>query len=283
MRHFISEWENVVFPHDKRQRYFAMILPAYLDDSADKHRERLFATGGVLCKPLEWFDVECKWEKELKKHGINYFRTSDCKWLDGEFRKYRSLTDYPKPKGRQKAQEIRSNLEGIVGNSHVLGFGIAIHMKDLRRFLRTESQARIVFPSDDPYVMGFYALMFQIVYQVMENTSKSVIAFVCDQEITHRDELNEAYRQLQTNHPEMADLMGSLTQMDDKKCAPLQVADLMAGVTKDYFEELLANGTEPPLPVALQNNIDFLALYDEKHMHTVLAKNLKARRQGKAR
>jgi hypothetical protein len=279
MRHFISEWENVVFHRDKRQRYFAMILPAYLDDSADKHRERLFATGGVLCKPLEWFDVECKWEKELKNHGINYFRTSDCKWLDGGFRKYRSLTDYPKPQGRQKADEIRANLETIISKSHVLGFGLAIHMKDFHNFIASEPNARIIFPTDDPYVMGFYSLMFQIVYQVMthsKDNKDNIVAFVCDEEETHEAELTEAYRQLKLNHPELEECIGSLTFMDDKKCAPLQVADLMAGVTKDYYEQWLANDeVAGPLPIMLQNNIDYLAMFNEKHMQTMLEKNLK--------
>ncbi len=278
MNYSICEWESIVFPRDKRQRFFVMILPAYLDDSADQKRERLFATGGVLCKPLDWFDVECKWEKELNKDGIKYFKTSDCKWLDGEFRKYRSVTDYPKPKGRQKADEIRNNLESVISKSVLLGFGLAIHMKDFRKFVKTVPRARIVFPSDDPYVMGFYSLMFQIVHQVMEHNGQSVVAFVCDEEIGHRDELDEAYRQLKLNHPEMAEFMGSMTHMDDKVCTPLQVADLMAGVTKDYFEEWLANNGSAAMPLALQSNIDYLALYDEKHMHTVLKKNLKLRR-----
>jgi hypothetical protein len=276
MRHSISDWENIVFPHDKRQRYFAMILPAYLDDSADKTRERLFVTGGVLCKPLEWFDVECKWEKELRKNGIGYFRTSDCKWLDGSFRKYRSPTDYPKPKGRQKADGIRAALETIISKSHVLGFGIAIHMKDFRKFVATVPKARIIFPTDDPYVMGFYSLMFQIVYEVMKHRKNSVVAFVCDEEKSHQAELTEAYRQLKLNHPELEECMGSLTFMDDKKCAPLQVADLMAGFTKDYFEEWLANGgVAGALPVLLQNNIDHLGMLNEEHMQTMLGNNLK--------
>src|ERR1700687_518076 len=73
------------FPGTKQGAF--CVLGCYMDDSADHGRKKVFSVGGFVGESDDWFDVERYWERALKREKIDYFRTSDCVNLEGEFRK----------------------------------------------------------------------------------------------------------------------------------------------------------------------------------------------------
>jgi hypothetical protein len=62
----------------------------------------------------------------------------------------------------------------------------------------------------------------------------TTIAFLCD-EHSKGSQLVKSYPSLKAANPNAANYMGSLTFGSDEKWAAIQVADMVAGICKDYF------------------------------------------------
>ena len=61
------------------------MLACNIDDSADAKRKIVFSVAGFVGYPKDWDDLVDKWNKRLKREGLDYFRTYDCLNLEGEF------------------------------------------------------------------------------------------------------------------------------------------------------------------------------------------------------
>jgi hypothetical protein len=88
-----------------------MLFRCFLDDSKDQEQSKVFSSAGFLGGKDDWIALRVLWEQCLKECGINYFKASEWKMLQGEFARFKTPA-YPIPKGREAANKIRA-LEGV--------------------------------------------------------------------------------------------------------------------------------------------------------------------------
>jgi Protein of unknown function (DUF3800) len=203
-----------------------------VDESADKGQRHIFAVAGLCWRHDKWIDLKWYWNRCLKKHGIDYFKTSQYIRLDGAFSRFRNKTDDPPPSGRQAAKEIFDELAQIIRTSRVKGVGLAIDLKAWRS-IKKSATAKKVFPHKDPYVFGHAALIVYIAGELTGNIRGRMVAFLLDYHSRGKLILGQMDA-LKENNPECAPYIGTVGFDDDKTTAQLQAADLIAGVSKNY-------------------------------------------------
>jgi hypothetical protein len=69
---------------------FAMLYQAYIDDSADGKRERVIIAGAIIGTKEKWARLNKLWNERLKEDELEYFKSSDCERLNGQFTKFRA-------------------------------------------------------------------------------------------------------------------------------------------------------------------------------------------------
>jgi hypothetical protein len=220
-----------MFPLGTERKCMAFIATA-VDESADKGQRHIFAVAGLCWRHDKWIDLEWHWNRCLKKHGIDYFKTSEYLRLDGEFLRFRNNTDYPPPSGRRAAEEIFAELAQIIRTSGVKGVGLAIDLKAWRSIMKS-STAKKVFYYKDPYVFGHAALVVYVAGELTGNIRGRMVSFLLDYHCKGKLVLNQM-GDLKKFNPECAPYIGSIGFNDDKTTAQLQAADLIAGVSKNY-------------------------------------------------
>jgi len=211
-----------------------MFIWTALDESVDRLQRHAYVVAALLTSQQNWSSIERAWKKRLEKDGLTYFKTSEYRGLNGEFSRFKNEELYPKPTGRKAAREILNDLKLILKSEDLVGLGLAINLQDYRK-ARKSSKVREFLPTD-PYQLAYEIAMVAIAMHVGHGPYPQVVAFLCDQH-SKAARLEKGYESLQKANPTAASYMGSLTVDDDKRWAAIQVADLVAGVCKDYFVE----------------------------------------------
>ena len=65
-----------------------MLFDAYIDDSTDRFRKQVIVSAAVLGRKQTWDDVSRRWKGRLAADEIEYFKSSDCESLNGQFHKF---------------------------------------------------------------------------------------------------------------------------------------------------------------------------------------------------
>jgi hypothetical protein len=68
-----------------------MLYRAYIDDSADRNRERVNVSGAIVGDEKRWSLLHRKWRERLDQDAIQYFKSSHCNSLNGQFHKFRPM------------------------------------------------------------------------------------------------------------------------------------------------------------------------------------------------
>lgn len=218
-----------------------------MDESADKEREHVFVVAGYLARQGNWIEIERKWtlrlEQESDSRPMQYFSSSECMHLTGEFARFKDVRKYPKPKGREAANRVRDDLMQIMRDSSAGGFALGLPMK-VYRGVRRSARARRVLHSD-PYVEMYTMMMIIIAGELEDEYLKGLwrpretVAYLCDDHDKSAN-VQRIYDDLKKNNPNCAQWMGSLSYMDNKKSPALQAADLLAAQCKDVLLEEFA-------------------------------------------
>jgi hypothetical protein len=220
-----------MFPSQVRRAFMAFIATA-VDESADREQRHTFAVAGLCWRHDRWVDLERHWNRCLKKHGIEYFKTSEYLSLNGQFLRFRDKSDYPAPLGRQAAKEIFDDLAQIIRISRGKGIGLVIDLKSWRT-IRKSSTAREVFPFKDPYLFAHSALIVYVAGELTGTARGRTVAFLLDSHCKGNKIVSQI-GELKRLNPECAPHIGTIGFGDDTKTAQLQAADLIAGVCKEY-------------------------------------------------
>ena len=252
--------------------YLCMVYQCYIDDSKDKHQDKVFVAAGFVGSKDSWGSLQREWKKCRLVHGIEYFKTSEYKMLTGEFAKFKA---YPKPEGRNRAKIVKDDLQRIA-NSHrsILGVAIAVKVEDYRKvILRPEASG--VF-DENPYHRALESLMFEIPKRLRKYVSgHNMVAF------THDDgddspRLLDLYRDFRVKNPRTAKMLGGLSFLDDKVHSPLQMADMQANNILGSTLEWLESGGSSLNPDTLEmtDNLALCGVWDERYMLSVLKSHL---------
>jgi hypothetical protein len=225
------------------EKYMGFLWIAF-DESSDRLQQKMFVVAGYLARQEAWTEIERQWLRRLEQESdpapMRYFSTSECMYLTGEFKRFRDPIKYPSPKGREAANAIRDDLQGILRAASAMGFGLGIRLSDYRA-IRKSTRARKVL-SPNPYDLGYMMAMIVVVGtcddQMPERKGKETIAFLCDKH--YRSAMIRAvYDRMLDNNPDSAAWMGSLTYCDNKTSPAIQAADLLAGRCKEFLIECL--------------------------------------------
>jgi uncharacterized protein DUF3800 len=206
-----------------------------MDESVDRLQKHAYIVAGILTSQANWSRIERAWNKRLKQDGLDYFKTSEYRGLNKQFAKFRDGNVYPRPAGRAAAKEVLTDLALILKSENHIGLGMGLNLSDYRN-IRKSSNARKILPAN-PYRFMYQLSMVAIATQVSQSDYPQVVAFLCD-EHSKAKQLASSYSSLKESNPIAATCMGSLTFGKDSEWVAIQVADMVAGICKDYFVDL---------------------------------------------
>jgi len=256
----------------------------YIDDSADHGRKTVFSVGGFVGDSEKWFDVERHWERALKQAGVDYFRTYDCVNLQGEFQK--KLVDvHGLTTARVIADALLKDLKQIVATSDIYAFCTAILMEDYRQVLSEPDGAIVLNP--DPYVYGHYQFIGLVLDHFLKFEGHEICAFLYD-ESSRAALMQSGWEGYKNENPNWAKHAGTLAPMDDKRCVPIQVADLLAYTTTMVYasstsiEEIKIRG-ERYLRAWLKGHLIRVTYCDVAYLRALVAANLERVKAHKAK
>ncbi len=248
--------------------YFAMFIRGYIDDSADQSKEIAAVAGAVLGDDRQWDRLTREWQERLDQEGVKYYRSTSLKSWRGPFFCYQDRSRYSVEQAREAEKKIRADLQAILRDSGVMGFAHYIPLEMYKRVRANVPMAAKVFP-DDPFIPAIQSLVRDCAKEFrVHYGSEHQLAFVCDDGSSSHIIL-DVYKLFKRNNPDFGDLIGPLTFADDKVTPPLQAADMMAGIARDFAQEHLVKGaTAHQGP--LNSSIYFVRHWSERIMLDIL-------------
>jgi hypothetical protein len=251
-----------------------MIYDCFLDDSKDEKQEHIVLSAGFFGTKQEWGNMRAQWGKILRDEGIEYFKTSEFKSLDGQFERFHDEVKYPTPVGRDEARRIKAALQDVMKrHSLIRGIGITIPVADYNEVCARPEAQGVMFGS--PYHRALESVMHETVKVVrsMPGGNNNRVAFVHD-EGSDSGELYKVYLNFKTNNPNTAKFMAGFSSLDDKIHPPLQAADMLANNTLSIGMEWLKENRAVEKQIEMQSSIQKLGIWDTHFMLSVLKRNL---------
>lgn len=217
---------------------------ASIDDSADKNREKVVISACVLGDSDQWRTLVRPWKTKLAENGMEYFKSSECGRLDGQFRQFRNELRYPKPLGRQAADKFRDELDQIIKHSEVIGIGVIVPVAVFAQIYAEPQYAALI--SSDAYEWAVQILWGQCVKAMRQLGRNHVVTFAHDDGENY-DRLRRLFIDYKAKNPNSAQRMADFVPLDDKKHPTIQAADVAASVTQRFAVQWVDNPTQTTL------------------------------------
>jgi hypothetical protein len=110
----LSMRKGFLFAFGAQERFLA-ILRAYMDESTAKAQTATFAVGSIIGTDEKWDWLIPEWKEVLKKANIEYFKTSECGAVSGEFLNYvKNRNKSPMDSEKRAAQSVRNKTINII-------------------------------------------------------------------------------------------------------------------------------------------------------------------------
>lgn len=267
-RSYVSQLFSFLFDGDVAHKYLGvMFYQGYIDDSADRNRERVVISGAVLGKPDDWRYLTKYWSKRLKRDGIEYFKSSHCNHLRGPFFKFVSQEHYPPPKGREAADRIRRDLDKIIEKSSLCSIGIVIPIQVYQR-MKQEPKYSSFLPTD-PYHWAVQSVWRESSKMLREELrGKHVVSFAHD-DSDNFHVLHKLFLDYKRQNPKDSRVLRDFVPLDDKVHPPVQAADAVADITSRYAEEWAINPSPANLK-RLRSTMYKICVWTEDYARAVL-------------
>jgi len=110
---------------------------------------------------------------------------------------------------------------------------------------------------------------------VRKNAPGHSVSFVFD-ESSSSTKIIAAYEAVKAYHPVIAKSMGPIAPANDKATPPLQMADLVASITREAFLKYKDSGE--PFPDKWSGHFDTLGIWDAEHTMRSLLRTVKSKR-----
>lgn len=246
------------------------IHDCYLDDSKDKRQEITYVCAGFYGTQEVWRHFDKAWRKQLKAEGINYFKSSECNSLSGQFERWKKLPD---PLGYQAAQLIKQRLKDVALRFRGLhSVGIVLPVEEHEAVLKHENASRI-FPEQYLYHRVFETTLLHATRAACANP-KDLMVFIHD-DGPDFGQLLAIFKDFKIKNPKSGKHMTVFFPMDDEVTPALQLADMFANSIQGLTVDLV-NGKE-----TIPNNFLFdrsgLRVWTRELGEYALAWNLKKR------
>jgi hypothetical protein len=266
----LDDWFDLFFPPDRKVNgYICVVFQTFLDDS--KHSGgKLMVSAGFCANVDAWSMFRKDWVATRLRHGIDYFKSSECNHVDGQFRKFRK-GKYAQVGDKEMVRTIRADFLAVVARHRgIVGVGVSVEMASYER-LALLPEAQGVLPLD-PYKAALSSVMFETVKRVRSRDRNCMLAFIHDN--GDEESLSASYREFREKNPKTAKYLGGMGFADDKRTPELQAADLIANHTA-YI-----GSKAPDLRaglVEMRENIAYLARWDEPYILEVLKTGIRKR------
>jgi hypothetical protein len=253
-----------------------MLYRAFLDDSKDQCQAKLMVSAGFFGDRDNWSSLRLAWKKVLDSHGLKYFKSRDYFRLEGQFSKFKTAV-YPPPTGREAAQRIREQLQGVI-RSHpaILGVAVAILLEDYGKALARPDAEGILPPN--PYHTALNSIMFEMVKRVKLMPDFKKVAFIHD-DGPDIDSLVSSYKNFKKFNPKTRKYLGGFGSLNDKEHPELQAADMIANYSMQRgLEALQKNPTDMKTEIKeLTGNFLTFGYWDENYILSALKSIRKTR------
>jgi hypothetical protein len=231
----------------------------------------MLVSAGFFATKDEWGKLRTAWIKRLREDGLEYFKTSEYKMLSGQFARFKTDT-YPPPTGREKARQIRYDLQAIMrGIPGIQGIGVAIPMDTYAKVAARPEAAEIF--QGNPYQRALESVIFETLKHVRRKSGRNVVAFFHDNG-PDCDELRVYYTAFKDINPKTAKLMHGFQPQDDKENPPLQAADMAANFTLEKSLEFRETNQRLDSLEQMEGSIQRLCVWNEHYMLSVLKRHL---------
>jgi hypothetical protein len=210
-----------------------MMYGCYLDESFDMKQSGFYAVGGFIAQGVPVFELDHNWTKLLKRHGLKYFKASECESGKKEFAKFVANPGHITAAERAKLDSISHEFCRLIGNpvkydprNYLCVMGVAVRQKDFYA-LGKDPKARAILGAS-PNRLAYDLAMVQGAWAMKTLGSGKpdhCCSYICDEDEEHKDEAPKAYGNLKKANPEAAKYMSTFSTEDEKTCVPLQAAD----------------------------------------------------------
>jgi hypothetical protein len=193
--------------------------------------------------------MRLEWDAVLKKDGIEYWKTSESKGLEGPFAKYRG---FPREQVNPLISDIRDRLMDVVNkHSRIRGIAVSIPVEVYTEVMAHPS-AKLVFGEKDLYDRAFEGVITMAAHAVTDG----YVGYVHDdgQDFDH---LRSVYNSYTKKLPTISRRMGGFLPLDDKKHPPLQAADMIANSVMGNHRDMLNGIVINPSEVAFIQKSNF--------------------------
>jgi hypothetical protein len=265
----MSELSELIFPPDMGAvGHLCMVYNCFLDDSKDQKQEQMIISAGFFAVPQVWKPFRQAWNACLRACGIEYFKTSEWRMLNGQFARFKAV-DYPLPTGRQAANAIRDELRNILErfSKNINGIGIAIPVADYEEVCAMDEAHAIIF--GDPYHHALQSVIIQTLNQMKRFRGRNIAAFVHD-DGNDFPELWNVYKVCMNTNPQWKKYSGGFQALDDKLHPELQAADMAANYTLQLGQQWLANGRSPVEKKEFEKSIRWIGIWEKPYILTLL-------------
>jgi hypothetical protein len=149
-----------------------MLFRAFIDDSADRNRERVIVSGAIIGNEQQWGFVTRKWRERLAVDEIDYFKSSHCQSLNGQFHKYRAL---PEGDGKKKADTLCGDLDAIIRESSLLTLGVVLPVPFFH--IMKSDPAKFGALPEVPYQIAFQQVLAESAALMIHMGRNNVVTF----------------------------------------------------------------------------------------------------------
>jgi hypothetical protein len=226
-----------LFDDQPNGNYLAMLFKAFIDDSADQNRERVIIAGAIMGNERSWTPFYKPWRERLKADGLEYYKDSHCRTLNGQFHKFRDL---PGNEGRKRADSVRNDLDAIIKSMPLITLGASLPVSFHAKMLADPAKYGPI--PEIPYQLAFQQILAECA-KVMTLMGRNFVVTFAHDDGDDFPALHVIYKEFKKRNPHYARVMMDFVPLDDKKHPPIQAADVAASVAYRYAEDWMADPT----------------------------------------
>jgi hypothetical protein len=234
------------------------MLVAYLDESDDGQRKKIFAVGAFMGRIESWASLEWKWVALLKEYGISYYHAVEAENVNGEFDRppFRSTPRKLTETESSTIKEVRRRFLSLACGGTLSGIVVGIDMNDFDSVANTPEILDKF--GGTPYYYGYHVAMLTAVDLIKYHLrSKELVAFVCDRQQEFSSKMLQVHADFQKKNLSLRSQIGSLTYRCKVGQVGLQAADCLVYEGRKYLQAYMDN------PAAKER--EALRLFKESH------------------
>jgi hypothetical protein len=251
---YFEQLARILHPKRFGEKFQAMMYGCYLDESFDMKQSGFYTVGGFIAQGVPTFELERNWEKCLNRHGLKYYKASECESGKGQFSQFVADPANITNAERKTLASISQEFCKIIGfpveydsRNFLALFGVGVVQSDFYDVIKDPGARAIL--GESPHRLAYDMAMVQAAWAMKElrdGEPAHCVSFVCDEDEEHAAIAPVAYRALKKTNPIAAQYMCTFSTADEKQCAPLQAADavvyeirkVLKYSKKDYEQKL---------------------------------------------